>query len=1001
MKNLPVVRNALGYILILIGMFHVFIWTGQGNAESNTGKLAIICPEGVPPLVSLAAKEVRRYVYLRTGELLPVVSTHEAGDIILLAQKGDTSITSFLKDQSLVDQVSNLKCDDYLLKTTVNPKGGKTLLIIGGSPPGTLYGAYRFAEILGVRFYLEGDVIPDKRIPLALPDLDENASPLFRLRGIQPFHDFPEGPDWWGTGDYKAIVSQLPKLRMNFIGLHTYPVVEPTVWIGLEKDFAKDGRVSFSYPARYYNTALTVGWGFNAKKTSDYSCGGAIIFERDDYGGDVMEGLTPQPDNLEKSNEMFNRVGVLFHDVFNLARTLGVKTCIGTETPLTVPEPVKSRLDLPQGEVSADGGQSAKYQDPIEGTEEDPLYQSVRYGLNAYHMKVPNGSYTVTLKFCEVHYDRALARVFGVSLEGNQVIERLDIYEKTGKDKALDYTFADVAVADGNLDIEFHPIVEFPAIAALCVEGNGIMHKIDCGGSGFSGYSPDVDAAAIPLETVEDLYAGIFKRIMKTHPLDYYWFWTPEGWTWEGTTEQQVKATLEDIRAANRAAKEVGAPFDLATCGWVLGPQYDRALVGKALPSDIAVSSINRNVGHDPVEPAYAEIKNRSKWAIPWMEDDPALNSLQLWAGRMRRDARDALAYGCDGLMGIHWRTRCLGPNVSALAHAAWDQSGWPEKGIRGSAYLVDTSKLPQHPFADDFYMDWAVHEFGEEIGADAARIFSALDGVLPQPSAWIGGPGGYIPDERSWEEVSKEFGFVDDLAALAPRVNGEGNRERFEHWLNQFLFLRESAHMKCAWGVFKKAMAEVQAQNDPEEKKRLAREKSLPSRNALLRVIETAYGYLLGTVTTPGAMGSICNLEQHTFPAIVESTAKELADCLGESLPPDSSLSKEYLGKPRLFVPTVRSSLEEGEPLVLKTVLVDRAPARFASLSWRVLGEGAFNAKPLQHAARGVYEVTLPAEETQGKDFEYYLKVTTAGGQDLVWPPTAGEINQTVLILP
>jgi hypothetical protein len=56
--------------------------------------------------------------------------------------------------------------------------------------------------------------------------------------------------------------------------------------------------------------------------------------------------------------------------------------------------------------------------------------------------------------------------------------------------------------------------------------------------------------------------------------------------------------------------------------------------------------------------------------------------SAQLWAGRMRKDAADAKAYGCTGLMGIHWRTRVLGPNVSALAQAAWDQTKWPQAQV-------------------------------------------------------------------------------------------------------------------------------------------------------------------------------------------------------------------------------------------------------------------------------------------------------------------------------
>jgi hypothetical protein len=111
----------------------------------------------------------------------------------------------------------------------------------------------------------------------------------------------------------------------------------------------------------------------------------------------------------------------------------------------------------------------------------------------------------------------------------------------------------------------------------------------------------------------------------------------------------------------------------------VLGPQQDRALFDKVLPKEVAVSCINREVGRTPVDKGFAEVRGRGKWAIPWLEDDPALTSPQLWVGRMRRDAADARRYGCDGLMGIHWRTRVLGPAVSALAGAAWSQEAWSQ----------------------------------------------------------------------------------------------------------------------------------------------------------------------------------------------------------------------------------------------------------------------------------------------------------------------------------
>ena len=59
-------------------------------------------------------------------------------------------------------------------------------------------------------------------------------------------------------------------------------------------------------------------------------------------------------------------------------------------------------------------------------------------------------------------------------------------------------------------------------------------------------------------------------------------------------------------------------------------------------------------VGHAPVEPAFAAIHGRPLWAIPWLENNPALTACQLWVGRMRYDAADALEHGCTGLFGIH-----------------------------------------------------------------------------------------------------------------------------------------------------------------------------------------------------------------------------------------------------------------------------------------------------------------------------------------------------------
>ena len=512
-----------------------------GGVPEGAGppSLSVFLPPGASYAEKLAARELCRYFFLRTGRLPPIVAAPAtpqpgAGDGVLVARKDRGLLAGLRAGADLDARIASLRPQQYLLQTIES--GGRRLLVVaGGDDPGVLYGAFRAAEHLGVRFFLHGDMIPDEPAPLSVPLVEERGVPFFALRGILPFHDFPEGPDWWNREEYEAVVARLPRLRMNFIGLHTYPEkrpnAEPTVWIGLPGDVDAAGKVAFSYPASYQNT-LRGNWGYRARRTGDFVFGGSLLFERDAYGPEVMGEDLPRPETDEACNALFDRTASMLRRAFGLARRLGVRTCVGTETPLVAPERVRGRI-------------AASGRDPADG------------------------------------------------------------------------------------------------------------------------------------EVVEDLYAGIFTRLMRACPVDWYWFWTPEKWTWQGETEADVKATRADLARAARAAERVKAPFRLATCGWVLGPKGDRALFDKVLPEGFALSCINRQVGMAPVEPAFQQVGDRGKWAIPWLEDDPALTIPQLWVGRMRKDAADARRYGCTGLMGIHWRTRVIAPNLAALAEAAWDQSAW------------------------------------------------------------------------------------------------------------------------------------------------------------------------------------------------------------------------------------------------------------------------------------------------------------------------------------
>jgi hypothetical protein len=64
-------------------------------------------------------------------------------------------------------------------------------------------------------------------------------------------------------------------------------------------------------------------------------------------------------------------------------------------------------------------------------------------------------------------------------------------------------------------------------------------------------------------------------------------------------------------------------------------------------------------------------------------------------------------------------------------------------------------------------------------------------------------------------------------------------------------------------------------------------------------------------------------------------------------------------------------------------------------------MGGTSFRETPLWHVARGVHEVTLPAEATRLGDLEYYISATTSGGDVVQFPATAPAVCQTVVVYP
>ena len=1040
---------------------------GSMAAKATLSSLEAVVqvPKQPSPLETLAAKETVRYLYLRTGQLLTIKTSDDLpeGEAVIIAAKGWPVIQS---NAAVREAASALKPQEYLVRTVAG-KGCKQVWIVGGDPVAALYGAYRFLEMYGIRFYLHQDVIPDGKVAFSLPEVDETGKPAFELRGLHPWGGHAEGIDLWNTDQYKAVITQMAKMRMNFMLIHSYPafspylhylaeMAEPAVWVGLPEDVDEQGHVRFSSTASYWNSARAIIWGYQPKKTGDYRFGGSRLFESDDWGAEVMNGHFPYPTTPEARNEVFNRTGDMFREAFGLARALGMKTALGTDGGLPTPFEIVSKR---------------KAGEPLN------LQQ------------------------------------FGPPLMISEEVQRH--LRELGKN-ATD-----------------------PAV-------------------------------------IEEIYEGIFTRLMRAHPLDYYVIFTQEAWYWGGYDQEMFNSLIEEWKLALRAWEKLRPPFGLGTGGWVLGPDFDHAAFDKALPKQVAVSEFSRAY-NAPVDEAFGRMEGRPKWAIPWIDEDSPILTPELWVGRIRKDSADALAYGCNALLTLLYRTLTTEPSASALALAGWDQKGWnPEFGkahplpppstffmegpvskeatvdglgwnpsatpavsipdeqaiagtqddalyrtfwegltayrlrlpkgtyrvtlkfiepvynargertfdillqgktvqesmdifaragrfkatdctfegieVAGGWLCIDFTakrrepllcaieatgdgfqrrvkcgggdcgdyrgdKLPYprtHTFlwgrlgqsfeprglpVEDFYADWALAVFGPEVGAQAAAVFSALDGNIPLPSTWTGfnggGAGGLKPDDRPWEFVRQEFGYVDQFEKLRPMVRGAGSLERYNFWLNQFRYTRATAHAQCIWGKLENALKQTRLEENPEKRRELAADLVLPTYKQLVAQVGEAYRLLLATVTEISGIECVLNWEGHNNLLGIEKTGQEIADMLGQSLPADARVPREHQGEPRLIVPTLRTLLEQGEPLRLRVIVLDNVPARSAAIHWRPLGHGEFRKQDLTHLGRGVYGVSL---ESVQNDIEYYIAAETTGGKKLMWPATAPEVNQTVV---
>ena len=162
------------------------------------------------------ASEIQRYIELLTGGRLPVVTEPDSapsGGLILVGGPQANDAVGGLAERGAVD-LGGLTADGaYVLKSVdIDGRGG--MVVAGADDAGTMYAAYELLERLGVVFQLTGDIIPERKPDLVLPELDVVEEPARKFRGVHVWHAY----SWYmGLADYRRLIDQLAKMKMNVL----------------------------------------------------------------------------------------------------------------------------------------------------------------------------------------------------------------------------------------------------------------------------------------------------------------------------------------------------------------------------------------------------------------------------------------------------------------------------------------------------------------------------------------------------------------------------------------------------------------------------------------------------------------------------------------------------------------------------------------------------------------------------------------------------------------
>lgn len=468
---------------------------------------------------------------------------------------------------------------------------------------------------------------------------------------------------------------------------------------------------------------------------------------------------------------------------------------------------------------------------------------------------------------------------------------------------------------------------------------------------------------------------------------DYIWLWEDEQMNWESRKTGEPLSVTPFLQAHDFLRRH--APKKrLVLSGWG-GVARHFADFHRRLPGDVIFSCLSDSLGWDPVHEVFGTLEGRERWPIPWLEDDPAMWLPQFHVHRFERDMNRAAGFGCQGLLGIHWRHRIVDPTAGYQSRFSWDARLTPAEYYRAYSRTQAADRRAERLagiLTDADQRRKLLCTFTGEI-KDGHAVTRAFSGDYSEAFTFW---NRYEPDPDVKESQR-------EVAAALREITGDAEsaleRERLEYLTRHVEFLVPYAE---AWTlahrlhVVLERAAEIKEATGAAEAAEKVRTEAVPLWLRLALEVRRAILHFQRIAANRNDLGTLASLHNKFVRLALVRLRLSIQEYLGGLPSETESLFRQVTrpdeeAEPRIFVPTRPTLLARGESVRIMIVVLGNRPISGAILYTRAQGTREWSAAPAELLGRRTYAATLGSFPEPAMLVDYYVR---AGS--LVAPPEA-----------